>query len=130
MTNRGQGRGGERGGGEQTHQRQKYFRYFTCSTPYLPFPPSPPLPPSLPFRSLHKNINVCTRDYSMIYRGPGFLAIAMVWLHLQYPPSSSPLRKLGRKHTGRLRKRDNLLTGKGRRGEEPNHTTARKPGPL
>jgi hypothetical protein len=42
----------------------------------------------------------------MIYRGPG-----------------------DRRHTGRLRKRDNLLTGEGAKGvgEEPNHTTAKKP---
>ncbi len=31
-------------------------------------------------------------------------------------------------HTGRLRRRDNLLTEKG--GGGPNHATARKPGPL
>jgi hypothetical protein len=48
------------------------------------------------------------------------------------PPSSpSPVSKLDRRHTGKLRKRDSLLTegGKGV-GEEPNHTNARKPGPL
>jgi hypothetical protein len=34
--------------------------------------------------------------------------------------------------SGRLSKRDNLLTGEGGegRGKEPNHTTARKPDPL
>ncbi len=42
--------------------------------------------------------------------------------------SSSPDSKLDRRHTGRLRKRDNLLLGRGV-GEEPNHKTARNPGP-
>jgi hypothetical protein len=51
----------------------------------------------------------------------------MVWLlpHLLPPPFS----KLDRRHTGRLSKRDNLLTGLGgggEMGEEPNHTTATK----
>ncbi len=36
------------------------------------------------------------------------------------------------RHTGKLRKRDNVLTGKGMEGvgEELNHTTKRKLGPL
>jgi hypothetical protein len=56
----------------------------------------------------------------------------MIWLfanpHL--PPLSGQF-KLDQRHTGRLRKRDNLLTGeRGEVGEEPKHTTARKPGPL
>jgi hypothetical protein len=46
------------------------------------------------------------------------------------PPPPSPVSKLDWRHTGRLRKRNNLL--KGERGEgagvEPNHTTARKIG--
>ena len=40
--------------------------------------------------------------------------------------------KLDQRNTGRLSKSDNLFTvvwGEGL-GEEPNHTTARKPGPL
>jgi hypothetical protein len=37
--------------------------------------------------------------------------------------------RIDRLHTGRLRKRENLLMGEGV-GEETNHTTARKPGPL
>jgi hypothetical protein len=47
-------------------------------------------------------------------------------------PTRSPVSKLDRRHIGRLRKRDNLLTEKRGRGvrEEPKHTTARKPGPL
>ncbi len=50
----------------------------------------------------------------------------MIWLY------AHPLYKLGRRHTGRQRKRDNLLTGDGGEevGEEPKHTTAIKPGPL
>jgi hypothetical protein len=45
------------------------------------------------------------------------------------PPYSDS--KLDRRHKGRLRKRDNMLTGEGEGvGEEPNHTTARKPSPL
>jgi hypothetical protein len=38
---------------------------------------------------------------------------------------------LDRRHTGVLRKRDNLLTQEGKGvGEEPKHTTAKKPVPL
>jgi hypothetical protein len=47
------------------------------------------------------------------------------------PPSPSPPpfpgSKLDRLHTGRLRKKDNLLMGA---GVKTNNTTARKPGPL
>jgi hypothetical protein len=50
------------------------------------------------------------------------------------PPCSltPPVSKLGRRYTGRLRNRDNLLLGeKGRGvGKEPNYTTARNHGPL
>jgi hypothetical protein len=57
----------------------------------------------------------------------------MIWL-LPLPLPLSPVSKLDRQHTGRLRKRDNLLMGeeegKGGVGEELNHTTARNPGPL
>ncbi len=48
------------------------------------------------------------------------------WIRL-LPPAYAC--KLVRRNTGRLMKRDNLLTGEGG-GQEPNHTTARKPGPL
>ncbi len=48
-------------------------------------------------------------------------------------PTPPIVSKLDRRYMGRLRKRDNLLTG-GERGkgveEEPNHTTARKAGPI
>ena len=41
----------------------------------------------------------------MVYRGPGFFMICPL------PPPPSPVSKLDRRHTGRLRKKDNLLTG-------------------
>ncbi len=40
------------------------------------------------------------REYGMIYRGPDFIG----------DPPPSPVSELDRRHTGRLRKRDNLLT--------------------
>jgi hypothetical protein len=44
---------------------------------------------------------------------------------------SPPVNKLDQRNTGRLRKKDNLLMGEGEGvGEEPNHTKARKLGPL
>jgi hypothetical protein len=42
-------------------------------------------------------------------------------------PTPSPVRKIGQRRRGRLRKRDNLLTGEEKRrglGEELNHATA------
>jgi hypothetical protein len=59
----------------------------------------------------------------MIYRELGFLAVVLFG-----SSSPSPVSKLDRRLRGRLRKRDNLLTGEGE--EEPNHKTARKPGLL
>jgi hypothetical protein len=55
----------------------------------------------------------------MIYRGPGFLADATYDL-APCPPQPSPVSKLDRRHTGRLKKKDNLLSeeGGGRRGAE------------
>ncbi len=48
----------------------------------------------------------------------------MIWL-LAHPPPPSTVSKLDRRHTGRMRKRDNLLTWKGGgEGEEPNHKKA------
>jgi hypothetical protein len=46
----------------------------------------------------------------MIHRGPGFLADLAPRDPLL---PSAPVRKLDRGHTGRLRKRDNLLVGEG-----------------
>jgi hypothetical protein len=64
----------------------------------------------------------------MIYKGLGFLAIVGV----STSSPSPPLSKLDRRHTGRLRKRDNLLTGEGWGGWErsQNSTKASKPGLL
>jgi hypothetical protein len=45
----------------------------------------------------------------MIYRGAGFLA---VWF-LAHPLPPFPVSKLDRRQTGRLRKRDKLLSGEG-----------------
>jgi hypothetical protein len=46
-------------------------------------------------------------EYLMYYGGPGFLTAP------PFPPS-----KLDRRHTGRLRKRDSLLTGEGEEERE------------
>ncbi len=52
---------------------------------------------------------ITCREYWIIYRGPSFLVV--VWFGSM--PALSPVSKLNRRHTGRLRKRDNLLTGEG-----------------
>jgi hypothetical protein len=51
----------------------------------------------------------------------------MIWILALPPPPRPPVSKLDWRHTGRVRKRDNLLTGVGkqREGEEPNNTTAK-----
>jgi hypothetical protein len=46
------------------------------------------------------------REYLMIYRGPGFLDVVRF-----DPPLPPNVGKLNLRHTGILRKRDNLLTG-------------------
>ncbi len=80
-----------------------------------------PLPsPSL----VHENQRVFN---DLIYKGLGFPAV--VWYGSSPISTPSPACKLDRRIAGRLRKRDNLLIGKGG-GEEPNHSTARKHGPL
>jgi len=50
-----------------------------------------------------------------------------IWL-IAHPLPPSPIWKIDWRQTGRLRNRDNLLTGEGLRGagEVPNHTTTRK----
>jgi hypothetical protein len=50
---------------------------------------------------------VTKREYWIIYRGPGFLAV---------PPPHLPLSQFELWHLGRPRKRDNLLTGEGGKG--------------
>jgi hypothetical protein len=67
----------------------------------------------------------------MIYRGPGFLSIVYFGYLAPHPPPS-PVSKLDRRHIGRPKKRQ-LADREGGyewMGEEPNHTTTRKPGPL
>ncbi len=67
------------------------------------------------------------REYSMIYRGPVFLWFK-VWL---LPPSH--VSKLSLFISLPLCRRSSLLTGEAGEkgvGEDPNHTTARNPGPL
>ncbi len=51
-------------------------------------------------------------EYWIINRGQCFLAGRMIWL-FGHPLSPSLVSKLGRRHTGRLRKRDNLADGRG-----------------
>jgi hypothetical protein len=54
----------------------------------------------------------------MIFRGPGFLAVVFLGSSLLPPPS--PISNVDRRHIGRLRKGDYLLTGErglGGRGE-------------
>jgi hypothetical protein len=56
----------------------------------------------------------------------------MIWLLSLPIPHLSPVSKSDRRrHTGRLRKRDNLLTGEELKGvgEEPIHTTREKAWP-
>jgi hypothetical protein len=53
----------------------------------------------------------------------------MIWLLPHLCPSPS-VSKLDLRHTGRQGKRDNLLQAGRWWVEEPNHTTARQPGPL
>ncbi len=71
-----------------------------------------------------KSASMWCWEYWMIYRGSGFLAI--VWFG-SFPSSFSAIHS--------KIERDNLLTENGGGGmevvgEEPNHTTERKPGPL
>jgi len=50
----------------------------------------------------------------MIYGEIGFLAVvSLLALPPPPPPPHSPISKLDRRHTGRLRKRDNLLSEEG-----------------
>ncbi len=88
--------------------------------------PSPtPLPQQPLFALKWKNWFIRTaREYWMIYRGPGFLDV--VWLDRIMPPTT--IYKLDRRHTRRLRRRDNFLDVKEGPGvgKDPNHTTGSK----
>ncbi len=65
------------------------------------------------------------REYWMIYRRSGCLADA--WFGSS--PTPLPISNLQRWHTRRLRKKYRFFMGEGEGvGEEPNHTTVRKPG--
>jgi hypothetical protein len=50
----------------------------------------------------------------MIYRGQDILVVVRFG-SLPYPTPHSSVSKFARRHTGRLTKRDNLLTGEGER---------------
>ncbi len=66
--------------------------------------------------------NLSPREYWMVYRGPGFLAV--IWFGSSpMHPSPTPVSKLDRRHTGRLM-RDNWLPEKGKwvSEEPPNQT--------
>jgi hypothetical protein len=67
----------------------------------------------------------------MTYRRLGFLAVIRFCYSSSPTPPPSLDSKHDRRHTGRLRKRDKMLTGEGGgvMGKEPNHTTVRKHGP-
>ncbi len=59
--------------------------------------------------------HVWAKEYWMIYRGTGFLATYN--LAPPHPfPAPSPISKLDRRHTGKVRKRENMLTGEDRGG--------------
>jgi hypothetical protein len=53
--------------------------------------------------------SVYSREKLMDFRGPGFFAVIFGSFPLPFSPSH--VSKLDRRHTGRLRKRDHLLTG-------------------
>jgi hypothetical protein len=63
-----------------------------------------------PFSHIHSHCTLlnftCHSEYWMIYRGP----------HSPPPHLPPPVSKLDRRHTGKLRKRDNLLKGVGGEG--------------
>jgi hypothetical protein len=65
----------------------------------------------------------------MLYRVPGFLAIVLFGSPTTRPPS--PASKMSFFVSLPVCRRSGLLKGEGERvGKEPNHTTARKPGPV
>ncbi len=60
----------------------------------------------------HTELLSYCREYWMIYRGPGFLAVVYDWLLPQHL-TPYPVSKLDQRHTGRLTKKVNLMTGEG-----------------
>ncbi len=78
------------------------------------FPVSTPDQESDPLQIKRRcSFNATSRVYWMIYRGPKLSRRRKIWL---LPNLLCCLYKLARRHTGRLRKRDNLLTGEGEGG--------------
>ncbi len=77
-------------------------------------------------RSIHEY-----REYWMIYKESQSFSRSCDLAPNSSPPPPS-VNKLDRRHTGRLWKRNILLTEEGGKGvgKEPNHTTPRKPGPI
>ncbi len=66
------------------------------------------------FSSSNGRLFIFPPEYWLFCRGPGFLAV--VWFGSS--PSLSSVSKLDRRHTGSLRKRDNLLTREGEGGSQ------------
>ncbi len=84
-----------------------YNRAFYGSSSHLYYLGRLPLPP---LDLAHRGP---VRDYWMIYRGPGFQAVVRFSSSPTIPPAD--VTKFDRRHTRRLRKRDNLLTEMARR---------------
>ncbi len=68
-----------------------------------------------------------TREYWIIYRGPGFIEVA--WFGSSSTPPVSKLEPATNRKNEKERQDLTGEEGPGM-GEEPNHTKARKPGPL
>jgi hypothetical protein len=64
----------------------------------------------------------------MIYRGHRLSRGHMIWLLYHAPPFL--VSKLDHATQRKSAKERQVAAGRGEVGEEPNHTTARKPGPL
>ncbi len=73
-----------------------------------------------------------TREYWRIYRGPGFLAVALFWLlPTLSPPSLPSVRSTGDTQEDLERETTCWRGRKGKGvGEELNHSTTRRPGSL
>jgi hypothetical protein len=70
-------------------------------------------------------------EYLMIYRGPGFLAVVCLTPPFDSSPTHTHPFPVDRRHR-KIKKERQLSDGREGKevGEEPNHTTARKPGHL